>query len=159
MCSRSRSSRCSATRSCISLSEQGDGSNASLDAMKSFCQLGVTLMRAAMLGLAALISLPCTSFGAVLTTEDEIRRAIIGNTVSGTEDGKPYSEYFLADGHLRGVGPEGPYSGEWRISGRRLCERYSDEGSSSDWECMGVEIVGSRFAWIVDGERYEARRI
>ena len=78
-------------------------------------------MRAAMLGLAALISLPCTSFGAVLTTEDEIRRAIIGNTVSGTEDGKPYSEYFLADGHLRGVGPEGPYSGEWRISGRELC--------------------------------------
>jgi hypothetical protein len=24
---------------------------------------------------------------------------------------------------------------------------------------MGVEITGSRFAWVVDGERYEARRV
>jgi hypothetical protein len=116
-------------------------------------------MRVGMLGLAGFLSLTSASLGAVLTTEEQIRLAIIGNTVSGTEDGKPCSEYFLPDGHLRGVDPEGPYSGEWRISGRRLCERYFDEGSSSDWECMGVEIVGSRFAWIVDGERYEARRI
>jgi hypothetical protein len=116
-------------------------------------------MRVGMLGLAGFLSLTSASLGAVLTTEEQIRLAIIGNTVSGTEDGKPYTEYFLPDGHLRGVDPEGPYSGEWRISGRRLCERYFDEGSSSDWECMGVEIVGSRFAWIVDGERYEARRI
>jgi hypothetical protein len=120
---------------------------------------GATLMRVGMLGLAGFLSLTSASLGAVLTTEEQIRLAIIGNTVSGTEDGKPYTEYFLPDGHLRGVDPEGPYSGEWRISGRRLCERYFDEGSSSDWECMGVEIVGSRFAWIVDGERYEARRI
>jgi hypothetical protein len=91
-----------------------------------------------MLGLAGFLSLTSASLGAVLTTEEQIRLAIIGNTVSGTEDGKPYTEYFLPDGHLRGVDPEGPYSGAWRISGRRFCERYSDEGSSSDWECMGV---------------------
>jgi hypothetical protein len=24
---------------------------------------------------------------------------------------------------------------------------------------MGVEITGSRFAWVVDGERYEARHV
>ena len=64
--------------------------------------------------------------------------------------------------------PEGPYTGEWRISGGTLCERYFEqgtdepvpgEGSPSDWECMSVEITGSRFAWVVDGERYEARRV
>ena len=68
----------------------------------------------------------------------------------------------------RGVGPEGPYAGEWRINGRELCERSfaqraddaaPDEGSPSDWECMGVEITGSGFAWVVDGERYQARRV
>ena len=116
------------------------------------------------LGLV-LVSTP--SFAAVLTTEDQIRQAIIGNTISGIEDGKPYAEYFLPDGHLRGVDPEGPYTGEWHISGRTLCERYftqrteeadPDEGSPSGWECMSVEITGSRFAWVVDGERYEARR-
>jgi hypothetical protein len=125
-------------------------------------------MRVGMLGLTGLLALSSASFGAVLTTEEQIRLAIIGNTVSGTEDGRAYTEYFLPDGQIRGVDPEGPYSGEWRISGRKLCERYfaqrteeaiSDDGSPSDWECMGVEIVGSRFAWVVDGERYEARRV
>ena len=125
-------------------------------------------MRMAMLGLAGFMLLSSASFAAVLTTEDQIRQAIIGNTISGIEDGKPYAEYFLPDGHLRGVDPEGPYTGEWRISGGTLCERYftqrteeavPDEGSPSGWECMSVEITGSRFAWVVDGERYEARRV
>ena len=125
-------------------------------------------MRAAIVGLAGFVSLLSVCFGAVLTTEEQIRQAIVGSTVSGIEDGKPYAEYFLPDGHIRGVDPEGPYSGEWRISGRELCERYfaqrteealPDEGSPSNWECMGVEITGSRFAWVVDGERYEARRV
>ena len=117
-------------------------------------------MRVLILGLTGLLSLSSVSFGAVLTTEAQIRQAIIGNTVSGTEDGKPYTEYFLPDGHLRGMGPDGPYAGEWRISGRNFCERSFDDGSYGGWECMGVEIVGSRFAWIdEDGKRYEARRV
>ena len=125
-------------------------------------------MRVAMLGLTGLLALSSASFGAVLTTEEQICLAVIGSTVSGTEDGRSYAEYFLPDGQIRGMDPEGPYSGEWRISGRKLCERYfaqrsdeasPDEGSPGEWECMGVEIVGSRFAWIVDGERYEARRM
>ena len=65
-------------------------------------------MRGAILGLAGLMSLSSVSFAAVLTTEDQIRQAIVGNTVSGIEDGKPYAEFFLADGNIRGVGPEGP---------------------------------------------------
>jgi hypothetical protein len=125
-------------------------------------------MRILILALFGLVLASTPSFAAVLTTEDQIRQAIIGNTISGIEDGKPYAEYFLPDGHLRGVEPEGPYTGEWRISGRTLCERYftqrteepdPDEGSPSGWECMSVEITGSRFAWVVDGERYEASRV
>jgi len=42
---------------------------------------------------------------------------------------------------------------------QRTEEASPDEGSPGEWECLGLEIFGSRFAWIVDGERYEARRV
>jgi hypothetical protein len=122
-------------------------------------------MRAAILGFAGSLSLASLSFGAVLTTEAEIRQAIIGNTVSGIEDGKSYTEYFQPDGHIHGQEPEGPYVGEWRIDGPSFCVRYFDKedeagsGSIGAWECMGVEIQGSLFAWIKDGERYKAQLV
>ncbi len=112
-----------------------------------------------------MLSLTSLSFGAVLTTEAEIRQAIIGNTVSGIEDGKSYTEYYQLDGHIHGLEPEGPYVGEWRIAGPSFCVRYFDKeddegsGSTGAWECMGVEIQGSLFAWIKDGERYKAQLV
>jgi len=113
-----------------------------------------------MLGLTGLLALTSLSFGAVLTTEDEIRQAIVGNTVSGIEDGKSYTEYYQPDGSVHGEDPEGPYVGEWRIAGRHFCTRHFDEDHSmSAWECMGVDINGSHFAWIEDGERYEAQLV
>jgi hypothetical protein len=123
-------------------------------------------MCAAMLGLAGLLSLTGASFGAVLTTEPEVRQAIVGNTISGIEDGKPYTEYYQPDGYIHGQGPDGPYVGEWRTTGRNFCVRYfeikeNEDGSGSigAWECMGVEVEGSSFAWIKDGERYKAQLV
>ena len=125
-------------------------------------------MRPAILGLAALLSLTSLGFGAALTTEAQIRQTIIGNTISGVEDGKSYSEYYQPDGYIHGLEPEGLYVGEWRTSGGNLCVRYFDKGEGADreevgsgaigaWECMDVEISGSSFAWVKDGERYKAR--
>ena len=121
-------------------------------------------MRAAILGFACLLSMTSLSSGAVLTTEAQIRQAVVGNTISGIEDGKSYTEYYQPDGYIHGLVPEGPYVGEWRIAGRTLCVRYfeikEDEdgsGSIGAWECMGVEIRGTHFAWIKDGERYKAQ--
>jgi hypothetical protein len=127
-------------------------------------------MRTTMLSLTGLLSLTSLSFGAVLTTEAEIRQAMIGNTVSGIEDGKSYTDYYQPDGYIHGVEPEGSYVGEWRIAGRSFCVRYFDKqegadgeevgsGSIGAWECMGVEIQGSFFAWIKDGERYKAQLV
>ncbi|MGB7973023.1 MAG: hypothetical protein WCF81_01450 [Roseiarcus sp.] len=127
-------------------------------------------MRAATLGLAGLLSLTSLSFGAVLTTEAQIRQAMVGNTVSGIEDGKAYTDYYQPDGYIHGVEPEGSYVGEWRVTGRNFCVRYFDKGEGPDreevgsgtigaWECMGVEIQGSLFAWIKDGERYKAQLV
>jgi hypothetical protein len=118
-------------------------------------------LRAAILGFASLLSVTRLSFGAVLTTNAEIHHAIIGNTISGTEDGKPYAEYYQPDGYIHGQEPEGSYVGEWRIAGRNVCVRYFDRGEGPDrdengsgsigaWECMGVDIQGSLFAWIKD---------
>ena len=64
-------------------------------------------MRAATLGLAGLLSLTSPSFSAVLTTENAIRQAIAGNTISGIEDGKSYSEYYQPDGYIHGAELEG----------------------------------------------------
>ena len=127
--------------------------------MVSLDRIGIKRsMRRAMSGVAGLLILASGSFGAVLTTEDQIRKAVIGNTVAGVEDGKAYTEYFQPDGYLHGEDPEGPYVGEWRIAGRDICTRdFSEEHSMSDWECVSVDIDGSRFAWVKDGERYEAQ--
>ena len=127
-------------------------------------------MRPAILGLAALLSLTSLGFGAALTTEAQIRQAIVGNTISGVEDGKSYAEYYQPDGYIHGAEPEGLYVGEWRTTGRNLCVRYFDKGEGPDreevgsgtigaWECMGVEINGSSFAWVKDGERYKAKLV
>ena len=117
-------------------------------------------MRAAMFGLAVLLSLTSQNSAAVLTTEDQIRQAVIGNTVSGVEDGKSYTEYFRPDGYIHGQDLEGPYAGEWRIAGREICTRYFEEDHSiSAWECMGVEVNGSHLVWLQNGEHYEAQLV
>jgi hypothetical protein len=127
-------------------------------------------MRGAILGLAGLLPLTSLSFSAVLTTNAEVRHAIIGNTISGTEDGKPYTEYYQPDGYIHGQESEGSYVGEWRIAGRNFCVRYFNRGEGPDrdedgsgsigaWECMGVDIQGSLFAWIKEGERYKAQLV
>ncbi len=125
-------------------------------------------MRAAILGLAGLLSVTSLSFGAVLTTNADIRHAIVGNTISGVEDGKSYAEYYQPDGYIHGAEAEGLYVGEWRIAGRNFCVRYFIKGEGPDreevgsgdigaWECMGVEINGSSFGWVKGGERYKAQ--
>jgi hypothetical protein len=115
-------------------------------------------MRTAMVALAVTLSMPSASLGGALTTEAQIREALSGQTVSGSEDGKTYAEYYVSDGSIRGRDDEGPYSGEWHISGRRFCMRYFDEDRGpTKWDCVGVAITGAGFAWIEDGERYEAK--
>ncbi len=116
-------------------------------------------MRVTILSVAGLL-LTNASFAGVLATDEEIRQAIIGNTVSGTEDGKPYTEYYGPDGYVHGEDAEGPYVGEWRVAGREFCTRCFDEDHSvSAWECKGIDIAGPHFAWIEDGDRYTARLV
>ena len=66
-------------------------------------------MRVTILSVAGLL-LTNASFAGVLATDEEIRQAIVGNTVSGTEDGKSYTEYYRPDGYVHGEDAEDPMS-------------------------------------------------
>ena len=94
-------------------------------------------MRPAILGFAALLSLTSLGIGAALTTEAQIRHTIIGNTISGVEDGKSYSEYYQPDGYIHGLEPEGLYVGERRTTGRNL---------SCDTSIKERALIGKRWA-------------
>jgi hypothetical protein len=60
-------------------------------------------VRAAIVILASsLILVPAMADAKMLSTEAEIRGAIIGNTISGEEHGKAYYEYFRSDGGIVG---------------------------------------------------------
>ena len=104
--------------------------------------------------LGSLLLFSIASFAGPLTTEAQIRQAIVGNTISGTEKGKAYLEYFQGDGFIHGRDAEGPYVGQWRISRGQLCMSYFEEDKTvSAWECSRVALEGSRLAWLDDEGR------
>ena len=48
--------------------------------------------------------------------------AVVANrTYRGVSDGKPYAEYYTADGSVRGKTGGEPYNGSWKIVGEQLC--------------------------------------
>jgi hypothetical protein len=94
-----------------------------------------------------------------LSRDDQIREALIGNTISGVEGGKPYVEFLQPDGQINGKESEGRYTGSWQIANGRICFRYVDEGKAKNWDCVKVAVTGSRIVWIGRGERSYANLI
>jgi len=91
---------------------------------------------------AAFVASPLMA--ADLATGDEIRAAVIGNTVSGgMADGTAYAEFYDADGAIKADG----YTGEWSIVGDEMCFDYG-EGPG----CWGLVIDGEMVTWMNDGE-------
>jgi hypothetical protein len=88
-----------------------------------------------------------------LKTDDQIRRALVGNTITGMDDDEPYNEYLHPDGRIIGENQEGRYTGHWMISGGQMCLRYSTNGKESTWDCSEIELDGSRITWMADGEK------
>ena len=95
-----------------------------------------------------LVGLPPAAHAAALTTDDQIRQALIGNTVSGEDDGENFSEYFNPDGRVLGERRDGRYSGHWHVAGAQMCVRYADnDGKESIWECSRIDIDGNKATW------------
>jgi hypothetical protein len=87
-------------------------------------------------------------------SEDQIRSALVGNTISGQESGEPYVEFLRPDGRIDGMGSDGRYTGHWVISRGRMCMSYDEEdGKATPWDCARVVAQGDRVIWVDQGEK------
>ncbi len=75
---------------------------------------------------------------------EAIRAAISGNTVQGNMlDSGAYSEFYAADGTIKGDG----YTGAWAIEGDAMCFTYGEEEAT----CWQVRLDGEQITWLQDG--------
>ncbi len=95
-----------------------------------------------LLCLAALLPLPASAQD--LASAEAIRAALVGNTVQGSMVASGgFTEYYAPDGAIRG--PD--YSGEWSISGNRMCFGYDGNPAS----CWAVRVTGRSVVWVGAG--------
>lgn len=88
----------------------------------------------------------------MLKTDLEIRSALVGNTLSGAEDGMPYYEYLRSDGKIVGEQDGERYLGQWRISDGRMCMSYDDDSANAKPDCSKVDFYGCGVLWVDDDE-------
>ncbi len=96
-------------------------------------------------------------FSKELANDMQIRESLVGNTISGEENGKKYVEFLHPDGRILGEDREGRYTGRWQLNRGRICFTYDKEdGKMTDWDCPQVTLEGARITWTNDGERSSA---
>ncbi len=78
-------------------------------------------------------------------TGQQIKAAIAGNTVQGSMiDSGAYTEFYAADGTIKGDG----YSGTWTVEGDQMCFKYGEDPAS----CWDVGLDGDQVSWISNGK-------
>ncbi|WP_420557997.1 hypothetical protein [Roseovarius sp.] len=81
-----------------------------------------------------------TLWAGELASGDEITSTISGNTVQGSmADGSAYTEFYDADGTIKGA----DYTGAWRVEDDQMCFDYGEEEN-----CWGVAIDGESVTWM-----------
>jgi hypothetical protein len=80
---------------------------------------------------------------------------LVGNSISGEEDGKPLVEYYAPDGTAKSMHGNEISTGQWALVGEIICFRY---GTDKDADCYKLEVMGNT-ATFTDkdgtGSRYE----
>jgi hypothetical protein len=64
---------------------------------------------------------------------------LIGNSITGTEDGKTLTEYYAADGTAKSMLGNEISTGTWMLVGEVICFKYADEPQT---ECYKLEVTG-----------------
>jgi hypothetical protein len=80
---------------------------------------------------------------------------IVGNSISGTEDGKPLVEHYVADGTAKSMHGNEISNGKWALSGEAVCFKYTDDDKP---ECYRVEVSGNTVTYYDEkgsGTRYD----
>lgn len=107
--------------------------------------------RTALLLAAALLAAPLmlasrAGFAGDMLTGDQIKSTVSNMTVEGKmNDGMAYSEYYDADGTIKGK----DYTGKWTIEGDQMCFVYGTDPKKS---CYGIEKTADGIAWIENGK-------
>ena len=92
---------------------------------------------------ALTLSMPLAAQAQEVAKGADITAAIAGNTVQGNMvDAGAYTEFYAADGMIKGQG----YTGTWTVEGDAMCFDYG-EGK----DCWGVKLDGEAVVWVKDG--------
>jgi hypothetical protein len=80
---------------------------------------------------------------------------IVGNTITGKEDGKVLVEFYGPDGVAKSMNGNEISTGNWALAGETVCFKYTDDDKP---ECYRLEVVGSTVTYYDQkgsGNRYE----
>jgi hypothetical protein len=80
---------------------------------------------------------------------------LVGNSITGKEDGETLVEYYAPDGTAKSMQGNQISTGQWALVGEAICFRYAGEKEA---ECFKLEVAGN-IATFTDkdgtGSRYE----
>jgi hypothetical protein len=80
---------------------------------------------------------------------------LVGNSITGQEDGKTLVEYYASDGTAKSMLGNEISSGKWVLVGETICFQYTDQ---KEMECYKLEVMGNTVT-LTDqqgtGSRYE----
>jgi hypothetical protein len=82
-------------------------------------------------------------------------KELVGNSISGEEDGKPLVEHYAADGTVKSMLGSDISTGKWALVGETVCFQYPDE---KEMECYRLEVAGNTATFTDQdgsGTRYE----
>ena len=64
---------------------------------------------------------------------------LVGNSISGTEDGQTLTEYYAPDGTAKSMLGSEISTGNWMLVGEVICFKYPDDDKP---ECYKLEVAG-----------------
>jgi hypothetical protein len=64
---------------------------------------------------------------------------LVGNSITGTEDGKTLTEYYAPDGMAKSMLDNEISTGTWALVGEAICFKYAGEPKA---ECYKLEVIG-----------------
>ena len=111
----------------------------------SMTRRAVLFLSASMLA-APLLFAATASFADDMLTGDQIKSTVSNMTVEGKmNDGMAYSEFYGADGSIKGK----DYTGKWTVEGNEMCFVYGTDPKKS---CYGIKKAAMGIQWVEDGK-------
>jgi hypothetical protein len=71
--------------------------------------------------------------------------AVVGNSITGREEGKLLTEFYAPDGSIKSLHGNEISTGQWALVGETICMRY---GGDPKTECYRIEVVGDTATFI-----------